>query len=112
MEITPPVAILSRLKIQRRMLLVESGYFKWHFFTNSNSMWVHPLNERNAFGEYHHLFRELKRHPMKFFAYWRMSIDTFEYILSKVRDRLEKQTSKLEEAHWCRRETGSDYKVM
>ena len=44
----PPVAIMSPSKIQRRMLSVESGYFKWHFFTNSNHRWVYPLlNERN-----------------------------------------------------------------
>jgi hypothetical protein len=47
LEVTPPAAIMSPSKIQRRMLLVESGHFKWHLFTKSNRMWVHPLlNER------------------------------------------------------------------
>ena len=43
---------------------------------------------------------------MKFFAYLRMSIDTFEYILSKVSDRLEEQTS-----NW-RRPIGAEERLV
>ena len=55
---------------------------------------VHPLNrERRQFGEYHHLFCELKKDPTRFHEYTRMSLDTFQYILQKIEPRLLK--------NWC-----------
>ena len=54
-------------------------------------MCVHSIfKERNEFGGHQYLFRALRRHPKKLFEYLRLSIDTFDYILSKVHDSLEK----------------------
>ena len=47
----------------------------------------------NESGDYHHLFRALRRHSKKFFVCSRMSIDAFDYILTKVHDIIEKQYS-------------------
>lgn len=45
---------------------------------------AHPINaERNVFGEYHHLYSDLRQHPIKFFEYMRMQIETFDYITVK-----------------------------
>ena len=50
---------------------------------------VHEINrERNVLGEYHHLFPQLKSHADRFYAYTRMSLVTFHYILIKVEQRL------------------------
>ena len=57
------------------------------------------LNEMNEFGEYHHLFRALRRHLI-------MSIDTFQYILSNVSDRLVKQRT-----NW-RRPIGAEERLL
>ena len=55
---------------------------------------VHPINrERRHFGEYHHLFCKLKNYPSRFHEYTKKSMDTFQYILTKVENRLLK--------NWC-----------
>ena len=42
--------------------------------------WVHPINQkRKQYGEFHHLFPELKRFEEKFFQYFRMSQIKFDY---------------------------------
>ncbi|KAG8273448.1 hypothetical protein J6590_019155 [Homalodisca vitripennis] len=39
---------------------------------------VHPINRRRrAYGEYHHLMKQLKEKPERFFQYTRMSVPTF-----------------------------------
>jgi hypothetical protein len=76
---------MSLSKIRCRFLSVENSCFKWHHFINNNCVRFHPrFKQRNESGEYHHLFRLLRRHPTKFFVYSRKSIDAFDYILSKV----------------------------
>ena len=55
---------------------------------------IHEVNKgRSVYGEYHHLFGELKEDNDRFFKYLRMSLETFNYILSKIDHRLQKQ--------WC-----------
>lgn len=56
---------------------------------------VHETNkERQIYGEYHHLFLNLKdNHPDRFFQYTRMTKETFDYILEKIEWRLVKT--------WC-----------
>ncbi|GFR88157.1 LINE-1 retrotransposable element ORF1 protein, partial [Elysia marginata] len=52
---------------------------------------VHDTNkERATFGEYHHLFAQLKQDPDRFQAYTGMSIGASQYILNKVENRLVK----------------------
>ena len=65
---------------------------------------VHPLNrERRHFGEYHHLFCGLKKDPSRFHEYTRMSIDTFQYILTKIEHRLIKKTGVIFMTQYCQR---------
>jgi len=45
---------------------------------------VHEINQlRRQYGEYHHLFPQLKADGERFFQYFRMDIETFTYILGK-----------------------------
>lgn len=61
---------------------------------NRKGQGIHPINcNRSVYGEYHHLFEELKRDENRFFQYMRMTIETFNYILEKVEHRLIKT--------WC-----------
>lgn len=47
---------------------------------------AHPLNTRRyMFGEFHHLYKQLRQHPAKFMEYMRMKIETFDYILSYIK---------------------------
>lgn len=55
---------------------------------------VHPINqERKKFGEFHHLYPKLRQYPDKFFSYARMSIETFDFLLNKVKEDLTKQVT-------------------
>lgn len=55
---------------------------------------VHPINkERMVFGEYHHLFCQLKNDPKRFKNYVRIDQKNFNYLLSKTTDLLTK--------NWC-----------
>lgn len=47
---------------------------------------IHPINlGREAFGEFHHLFDELRQDEKKFVEYTRMKMSTFDYILIKIK---------------------------
>lgn len=49
--------------------------------------------KRNEFGEFHHIYNELKRDSERFFNFLRMSRETFDFILSKVKFKLTKKTT-------------------
>ncbi|XP_059147843.1 uncharacterized protein LOC131953030 [Physella acuta] len=56
--------------------------------------WVNPIfAEREKCGEFHTLFPKLLEQPQKFYEYFRMNRDTFEYILNNIRPYIEKQSS-------------------
>ena len=56
--------------------------------------WVHPINtKREADGEYETLVPELKLYPERFYTYFRMGEEQFEYILEKVTPLLKKKTT-------------------
>ncbi|CAB3251503.1 unnamed protein product [Arctia plantaginis] len=60
-----------------------------------HKVWVHDIcQKRNVFGEYHHLFNDLKKDPVKFFEYFRMCFGKFETLLNILREDLQKQTTK------------------
>lgn len=55
---------------------------------------VHPVNRyRNEYGEFHHLYKQLKKYPERFFQYMRMSVETFDLLLQKVERNIEKLTT-------------------
>jgi len=55
---------------------------------------VHDINQlRGQYGDYHHLFPQLKADGERFFHYFRMDTETFTYILGKIEHRLIK--------NWC-----------
>lgn len=60
-------------------------------FAKEKLFGAHPINrKRKEFGEFHNLYGELRNYPDKFYAYTRMSIDTFDYILNKIELKLTK----------------------
>jgi hypothetical protein len=55
---------------------------------------VHEINQlRGEYGEYHHLFPQLKADRERLFQYFKMDIETFTYIWGKTEHRLIK--------NWC-----------
>ncbi|XP_065084914.1 uncharacterized protein LOC135707109 [Ochlerotatus camptorhynchus] len=62
------------------------------FFEDDREFGVHPINQkRQIYGEYHHLYPDLVKHPAKFRNYTRMRIETFNYVLGLIEERLTKQ---------------------
>ncbi|XP_068122462.1 uncharacterized protein [Hyperolius riggenbachi] len=54
--------------------------------------WVHPLlARRQRKGEFQALYRDLRRHPQKFYSYTLMSIPLFDTLLEMVKDDLRKK---------------------
>ncbi|XP_050064509.1 uncharacterized protein LOC126553379 [Aphis gossypii] len=54
--------------------------------------WVHPMNtKRIKEGQFQVNFMILRAHPEEFFKYFRMSIKTFDELISLVRPCLSKQ---------------------
>ncbi|XP_068117002.1 uncharacterized protein [Hyperolius riggenbachi] len=58
--------------------------------------WVHPLlQERERKGQFSQLYRDLRRHPPKFFNYCRMSVSVFDKLLEMLRPHLQKKDTRL-----------------
>lgn len=78
-------------------LLLSSNSAKWYIaksMRNRRKYCAHPINTtRFVFGEFHHLYNDLRKYPQKFFDYMRMESDTFDYILLKISDMLQQ--------NWC-----------
>jgi hypothetical protein len=47
----------------------------------------------NNYGEFHRLYWQLRNHPERVFESTRMSMETFDFLLSRVSHRLQKQTT-------------------
>lgn len=56
-------------------------------------MWVHEYNKARKDGEYFRTCLPLRDYPDKFFNYFRMSVDTFDYILEAIQDDIKKQSN-------------------
>jgi len=58
--------------------------------------WVHPLHSSKEYDmKFQSFYGNLKKYPEKFFDYYRMSIQSFEELLEKVRLNLTKETTHL-----------------
>ena len=53
---------------------------------------AHPINtQRYTYGEFHHLYKQLRQHPTKFREYMRMQIETFDFIVLHSSNRIERK---------------------
>ena len=56
--------------------------------------WIHPiLRDRSLHGMYFTLFPELRNNPGKFYNYFRMSIENFDYLVSKLKPKIKKRNT-------------------
>ena len=47
--------------------------------------WVHAINQSHQqFGEFHTLYKDLRKYPGRFYTYYRMSTEQFDYILAQI----------------------------
>lgn len=72
---------------QRKMLLSESLAFKLYTLKKKrkrNSINQILFKDRFEFGEFHHLYCELRSNEKLFHTYTRMTISTFDYIKKAI----------------------------
>jgi len=57
--------------------------------TRKRKHWVHPINsDRSLYGEYHHLFEDLRKDESRFFSYLRMKTATFDKLHSLLEGKI------------------------
>lgn len=72
-------------------IILNSSAKMWFLEKKCQNNKVHPLNKkRMLYGEFHHLYKDLRKDPVRFFDYMRMEIKTFDYILKALGDKLNK----------------------
>ena len=77
---------------QRRHILAV--YILLTLQYENRDFWVHPINkDRHLKGEFFTLYKDLREYPDKFFRWYRMSIEQFDYILEKLRPVLQKDNN-------------------
>ena len=80
--------------------LLENPLLKLLLLNNEKSEHVSQLFEcRDEKGEFSLLFEELRDQPLKFFEYFRMTPETFEYILKEVKEKIDSAATF---SHFCR----------
>ena len=81
------------MNLEDFLLLDNSGLRIWYLLTRPQQReGIHFINQsRGENGEFHHLFCELRRDPVRFHQYFRMSIDTFDYLLDQIQHKLVKK---------------------
>lgn len=81
--------------VTKKLLLMENPRLRWLIRKKTTKrQGVHDLNKNRAtYGEYHHLYRQLRGDPVRFFQFLRMSVETFDYILDIIKHRLKKKTT-------------------
>lgn len=58
--------------------------------------WVHPINQmREEVGAFYTLFDELRCDENKFFNYFRMSVSSFDELLDRLKDMIQRQNTKM-----------------
>ena len=77
------------------LLLDSNSGIRWFILTVIlQKKGIHEINEwRRTYGEYHHLFPQLRRDAKRFQRYVRMTPGTFDYIRDLVSPHLEKNWS-------------------
>jgi len=75
----------------RQFLLTENNRKNRKIKKVKRKVWVHAIyKDREVLGEFHHLYFQLREFPIKFYEYSRMQIETFDYILSGVQEKIQK----------------------
>lgn len=54
---------------------------------------------RGTYGEFHHVYKDLRQHPDRFFKFLRMSVETFDFLVSKIMNRITKKTTNFKKTY-------------
>ena len=52
---------------------------------NHEMYWVHPTNQSHQqFGKFNTFYKDLRKYPDRFYTYYRMSTEQFDYIFAQI----------------------------
>lgn len=78
--------------------MVTFSYLTYLYLRNQQrrQFWVHPINsERQSHGHYFQLYKQLRKDNVKFFNYFRMSISSFDELLSYIENDIKRQDTNM-----------------
>jgi len=62
---------------------------------SERSYWIHPFNiVRETNNRFFSFYGDIRKYPIKFLEYYRMSISSFDELLEKLRPYIAKKTTK------------------
>lgn len=80
------------MNIEEEFYLAENSVLKLLAFKKrERRFWVNEIYSNRHLSEYYQIFEELKRQPVKFYEYYRMTHDTYSYILNELEEEITKQ---------------------
>ena len=86
--------LFNKRRFQRKKRKIVAAYLLTQDEQYQRDYWVHPINkERHLKGEYFTLYPELREYPEKFFRWFRMSIEQFDFLLQELTPSLQKQNN-------------------
>lgn len=72
--------------------LAENSVLMLSAFTKrKRRFWINEIYANRHLSEYYQIFEGLKRQPLKFYGYHRMTYDTYSYILNAIEEEITKQ---------------------
>ena len=75
--------------------------------------WVHPINQSHQqFGEFHTLYKDLRKYQDRFYTYYRMSTEQFDYIIAQIEHLIYKPNTNWQCSISAEENTGSLYQVI
>lgn len=75
----------------RDLYLLENTFLKRRIIRKRRRVWVNEIfRKRKEFGEFQHIWQDLRNNEEKFFSYFRMKEETFNYILNVIKDNITK----------------------
>ncbi|CAI6373758.1 unnamed protein product [Macrosiphum euphorbiae] len=79
-------------------ILLENPVLRHYFLKKNKRQSVHNMNKcRSKFGEFHHVYKNLREHPDRFFKFLRMSIATFDFLVNRIKGRISKKKTNFKE---------------
>lgn len=78
--------------------IVTFSYLTYLYLRNQRrrQFWLHPINsERQSHGHYFQLYKQLRKDNIKFFNYFRMSISSFDELLSYIENDIKRQDTNM-----------------
>lgn len=80
----------------RRLYLLYLLYLRRKRRSRNRQVWIDPIIKvRYLNGLYYTLFDKLVANPTKFFNFFRMSKETFDYILVVLSEKIKKQDTRM-----------------